>query len=130
VRSRRGATIVLVSTRGLRIQERGAWTTKTVAAFDAADILDVDYSSRDSSAASARRAAEQQARKAYPSAEPTLHPRIERLLAALTRFARGKGVTVKTRTGLTTFGRGLDDAEVRYLYSVVRRALTSLTFSD
>jgi hypothetical protein len=42
---------------------------------------------------------------------------------ALTRFATGKGVTVKTRNGLTTFGQGLDDAEVRYLHAVVRRAL-------
>jgi hypothetical protein len=49
--------------------------------------------------------------------------RVERIVVKLARFARGKGITVKTRTGLTTFGEGLDDAEVRYLHSLVRRTL-------
>lgn len=123
VRSRRGGTIVEVSSQGLRIRERGAWRTRTVASHDAADILDVDFSSRESSAATARRAAEQQALESFPTASQVTSPRVERMVATLTRFARGKGVTVKTRSGLTTFGRGLDDAETRYLYAVVRRAL-------
>ena len=123
LRSRRGATIVEASTQGLRVSERGAWRTRAVASLDAADILDVDYSSRESSIASATRAAEQQVLQSYPSADSTINPRLERMLAALARFARNKGVIVKTRTGLTTFGAGLDDAEVRYLHSVVRRAL-------
>ena len=124
LRSRRGATIIEVSTHGLRLHERGAWTTKTVASLDASDILDVDYSSRESRAASAKGAAERQVLQAYPSASPDVSPRVERIQAALTRFVQGKGVTVKTRSGLTTFGRGLSDAEVRYLYSIVRRALS------
>lgn len=123
LRSRRGATIVEVTREGLRIQERGAWTTRTVASLDAADILDVDYSSKDSTLDSARRAAEQQVLRSHPSAPPELSPRVERILAVLSRFARGKGVIVKTRAGLTTFGQGLDDEEIRYLHSVVRRAL-------
>jgi len=124
LRSRRGATIIEVSKHELRLHERGAWTTKTVASLDASEILDVDYSSRESSVASAKRAAERQVLQAYPSASPDVSPRVERIRAALTRFAQGKGVTLKTRSGLTTFGRGLGDAEVRYLYSIVRRALS------
>jgi hypothetical protein len=42
----------------------------------------------------------------------------------LSSYVKSKGITIKTRQGLTAFGEGLDDAEVRYLYSVVRRALT------
>jgi hypothetical protein len=123
LRSRRGATIIAASKQGLRIQERGAWTTRTIASLDASDILDIDYSTRESSDAAARHAAEQQALQSYPSASPTLSPRVERMLAALTRFVNAKGVTIKTRKGLTTLGQGLDDAEVRYLHSVIRRAL-------
>ena len=123
VRSRRGATIVEVSKRRLRILERGAWKTRTIMSADAADILDVDYSSRESSLATAKRATEQQVMQAYPSAAPTVTSRVERIVVKLARFARGKGITVKTRTGLTTFGEGLDDAEVRYLHSIVRRTL-------
>jgi hypothetical protein len=33
------------------------------------------------------------------------------------------GVTVKTTRGLTTFGEGLDDEEVCYLHSIIRRTL-------
>jgi hypothetical protein len=123
VRSRRGATIVVASRQGLHIQERSAWKARTVARFDASEILDVDYSSLDSSLASAKRAAELKVRSSYPWASSTISPRVERIMNALTRFATGKGVTVKTRNGLTTFGQGLDDAEVRYLHAVVRRAL-------
>ncbi len=124
LRSRRGATIVEASGQGLRITERGAWRTRTIAHFDADDILDVDYSSRESSSASAKRAAEQQAFQNHPSAAHTVSPRVERIIATLARFAQGKGVVIKTRTGITTFGQGLEDEEIRYLHSVVRRALS------
>jgi len=123
LRSRRGATIIAVSRQGLRVHKRGVWTTKTVTSLDASDILDIDYSSRESTAASARRAAEQQVLQSRSSDAATVSPRVERILAKLTQFAKGKGVTVKTRRGLTSFGQGLDDAEVRYLHAVVRRAL-------
>jgi hypothetical protein len=128
LRSRLGRTIVVVSPEGLRIMERGVWRTTTVASHAAAEILDVDCSTRDSMLASARRSAERKAREAYP-AEPAaaVGPRLERLLTTLSRFAKSKGVVVKTRQGLTRFGEGLDDDEVRYLQSVTRRALTAAT---
>jgi len=88
------------------------------------DILDVDYSTRGSTLASARRTAEQQVLQAHPTASTTTGPRVERMLAALARFGRGKGLTIKTRGGLIAFGQGLEDAEVRYLHAVIVRALT------
>ena len=85
---------------GLRISERGAWRTRTLASIDAADILDVDYGSHESSVASAKRAAEQQVLPRHPSADTTISPRVERVLLTLARFGTGKGVTVKARTAL------------------------------
>jgi hypothetical protein len=125
-RSRRGRTIVTVSTEGIRIEERGAWRTNQVASLPATDILDLDYSTRASFVDSARRSAEQKVFDAghSPSAV-TVGPRTERILNALSSLAKGRGLTVKTRTGLTTFGQGLADDEIQYLYSVVRRALVS-----
>ena len=123
VRSRRGATIVDVSREGLRIRERGAWRTRLVRSIDAADILDVDYSSRESMLASARRSAEQQVLQSRPTASTTMTPRVERMVTALTRYARAGRLTVKTRTGLIALAQGLDDAEVRYLRGVIVRAL-------
>jgi len=123
LRSRRGGTIVLVSPEGIRIQERGAWRTRTVASLEAADILDVDYSTRESAIASARRAADQSVQQSDRSAPAAAGPRTERLLAALARFAHGRGLTVKTRHSLMTVGEGLEDDEVRYLYTVVLQGL-------
>ena len=123
LRSRRGATNVEVSTRGIRIRQRGAWTTRTTASFDAPDILDIDYTSRESAIASATHAAEQQIMQSYPDHAATAGPRVERLVAALTRFVKNKGLTIKTRKGLTRVGQGLDDEELKYLHSLIRRAL-------
>lgn len=104
LRSRRGGTIVHVSSKGIDVSERGAWKTRSTATLDATEILDVDFSTRESAALAARFAAEQKAKW-------------------MTRFAKARGLTVKTRTGLTTFGGELDDEEIRYLHSLVRRAL-------
>lgn len=124
-RSRRGGTIVRVSPRGVQIQERGAWRTRPIASIEVSDILDVDYSTRESAVASARVAAEQQAMASTGATSASVGPRTERLLRWLTRFAKGRGLTVKTRTGLTSFGEGLADHEVRYLHAVILRAIQS-----
>jgi len=122
-RSRRGGTFVHVSRRGIEIQERGAWRTRSTASIEASDILDVDYSTRESAAASARAEAEEKAIESTGLSSAEVGRRAERLAAWLAKFARGHGLTVKTRTGLTSFGAGLDDDEIRYLHSIVRRTL-------
>jgi hypothetical protein len=122
-RSRRGGSIVRASSKGIEIQERGAWRTRRTASIDAGDILDVDFSTRESSTAAARAAAEQRAMESTGAHSAAVGPRTERVLSWLTQFAKGHGLTVKTRTGLTSFGAGLEDDEIRYLHDVVRRAL-------
>lgn len=42
-------------------------------------------------------------------------------LKLLGRFARSRGITVKSRSGLFTFGAGLPDDELIYLYSLLKR---------
>ena len=118
--------MVTVSTQELRVQERGIVRTRTVCAFPASEILDVDYSTRESMMLSARRGAEAQTatmRNIQASASAA-GPSTERVFGVLGRFLKGKGIVVKTRTGLTTFGGGLGDDEIKYLHGVVRRALT------
>jgi hypothetical protein len=130
LRARRGGTIVTVSPSGIGVQERGAWRTGPLNSLTAADILDIDFSTSESATSSARLFAEQRARDAYAkpgSSAPTIGPRTERLLNALTRLTQGQGITIKTRQGLTTFGQGLADDEIRYLHAIVRRALVSLS---
>jgi hypothetical protein len=125
LRGRRGATIVTVSADRLVVEQRGAWRTTATASLAASDIFDVDYSTSTSLATAARRAGEE----AYADARGTppagaIGPRTERILNRLTAFAKGRGVTVKSRSGLTNFGRELSDAEIRYLYSLVWQRLS------
>ena len=126
LRSRRGRTIVTVSPRGIDIQERGAWKSGPLNTLTAADILDIDFSTSESVAVSARVAAEQRVRASSPgtgTVSPDIGPRTQWLLTTLSRLTQGQGITVKTRQGLTTFGQGLADGEIRYVHSIVRRAL-------
>jgi hypothetical protein len=125
LRSRVGRTIVTVSTEELRVEERGILRTRTIAALPASEILDVDYSSKESLIASARRNAESEAvtLRQIPPSSSTAGPNTEWVFTILSRFAKGKGIVVKTRTGLTTFGEGLADDEIQYLHSRIQRAL-------
>ena len=91
LQSRRGATIVSVSRQGLRIEERGAWRTRLVTSFAATDIIDVDFSTRESTMASARLAAEQQGLPRHRPDRVVVGPRAEWLLGALARLPRAEG---------------------------------------
>ena len=125
VRARRGATIVTASTDGIRIEQRGAWRTTTTGSYSAADIFDVDYSTTESMMVSARRTAVAIARESDGMARSTntVSPGVERVLTRIVAFARSKGITLKTRQGLVSFGAGVDDGEIRYLHALIRRAL-------
>ena len=117
LRSRLGRTIVTLSTEGIRIEERGVWRTNTIASLSAFEILDVDYSASRSMIGSG-----QSSSGSYGVGE--------RVLAALSRLARGRAVTIKSRRGLTTFGHGLEDEEIHYLHSIVRHTLAAFRPPD
>jgi len=125
LRSRRGRTIVTISASGIRIQRRGAWFTRTTGFHQLSEILDLDYSTAESLLASGRRHAEQSVMHsgARPLSAPKVGRRTERVLTFLSRFAKGRGVTLKTRDGFSSSGQGLSDEEIVYLYSIVKRAL-------
>jgi len=125
LRARRGRTFVSVSRRGIDISERGAWRTGPVNSLPAAEILDVDFSTSESATAAARIAAEQRVRTSHGmgSTPAEIGPRTQWLLTKLARFTQGHGITIKTRQGLTTVGKGLADDETRYLHAIIRRSL-------
>ena len=101
LRERRGGTIVTASRRGIGIQERGAWTSGPVKTLAAAEILEIDYSTRASVASSARQAAQQQVRYSGSGSESSsqeIGPRTERVLAALSQLVKSGGIAVKSGT--------------------------------
>jgi hypothetical protein len=125
LRARRGGTVVTASPAGITIEERGAWRSRTTS-LPAADIVGLDYSTPATTLAAAQVSA---TRRAWRSGTGTGSTEIEGagLPPAWTRWlakvVKSKGVVVKSRQGLYTFGAGLPAAEVYYLWTVVRRAL-------
>lgn len=78
----------------------------------ASEILDMDFRSSQSLVRSTRQA------------RATSHSTADRaLLRGLSRLVRGGGITIKGQRGLTTFGQGQREIEVRYLHAIVCRAL-------
>src|SRR4051812_19046854 len=123
--SRIGRTIVTVSPEAIVVQERGLWRTTPGRQVAASDIFAVDYSTRESMIAAARLATERRvanAGRSHAGPQPP-GPGTERLIALVSRLTKGRGIIIKTRQGLTTFGEGLPDDEIRYLCDVIRRAL-------
>jgi hypothetical protein len=121
----RARTVVTAPAEGNAIEERGAWRVKTTR-IPPADIFGLDFGTADAAIASARRDAESrviQAVRPFPS--PRRAGTEPRWLAVVRQLVKSKGVIVKCRSGLATFGAGLPDDEVRYRYAVVGRALGS-----
>ena len=110
----RGRTLVTASPEGIVIEERGAWRARSTR-LPAGEILGVDYGTAEDAFTSAQRGAEQRV--------PARRGVAPRWLAVMRRLAASKGITVKSRKGLFTFGAGLPDDEVRYLHALVVRAL-------
>jgi hypothetical protein len=124
LRNRFGRTTVTVSTIGIRIDERRIWKTRPKTAIDAAEILDVDYSTSDSLIETVKQKYQQKSSLSGQSdRQSSIGPATQRALVSLGKFVNRSCITIKTRRGLTTFGEGLGDEEIRYLHSVVRRAL-------
>jgi hypothetical protein len=110
----RGRTLVTASPEGIVIEERGAWRARSTR-LPTAEILGLDYGTAEDAFTSAQWGAKQRV--------PAGRDIAPRLLAVMRRLVASKGITVKSRKGLFTFGAGLPDDEVRYLHALVVRAL-------
>lgn len=96
LRARRGFTRLVVSPAGIHVDEHLVVRTVPRLALAAHDILDVSVTPNGAVFASAPRDVRRDA---------------------------GASLTIKGRDALTTLGRGLQDAEVRYLNGLIRLAL-------
>jgi hypothetical protein len=112
----RNRTVVTGSPAGIVIEREGTWRAQTTT-ISADDILDVDCSTVDGMLESARRSAELPLAPG-PSA-----------FAALRKLVLTKGIIVKSRQGLVTFGEGLAAEELRFLKSAMTQALAGPTRS-
>jgi hypothetical protein len=124
--AKRGQTVVIASPEGITIEEQAAWSKKKTH-IGAADIVGLDYSTAEGSLQSITRSVKH---RYYQSRLNQAHG-IETSANALKwlnfiqKMSKSKGVIVKSRKGLFTFGAGLSDDEVTYLHWRVRQAVTS-----
>lgn len=108
----RSSIIVTASAESLTIQRGGR--RRRTATISAADILDVDYQTIHGIVESARHLARRPVQSPTGSAQ---------LFQALARSLPSKGIIVKSRQGVTTFGDGLPLEELRHVKSVLIRTL-------
>jgi hypothetical protein len=116
VTSERRRTTVTASSTGLVIEQPQGPKMKTTA-IPARDLLDLDCSTIDGVAASARRSMN------VSGAQDRNDERIVRLLK---RLVPNAGIIVKSRSSVTRIGEGLSAEEIRYLIWSLQKALTSL----
>ena len=110
----RSHTTVTASSSGLLIERRGAWSTKAEY-FAAVDIFDLDTSTFQGTLESTRRAHPEAA------ANPVVNSPVFTWLASKLPT---KGLIVKSRRGLVTFGDGLPREELEFLKRALLRGLT------
>jgi hypothetical protein len=124
IRSRRNRTIVTANADGTKIESCGILQTKTKH-IPRSDILGMDYSTTESIIGSVRKSMANRnvqgqnvdySSIGYSGSTP-------RWVNILQRFVKSKGIIIKSRNGLITFGAGLPDEEVQYLFSIVKKAL-------
>jgi len=120
----RGHTLVTASPEGLAIEERGAGRTRTNR-IPAAELIGLDFSLASSMLASARTSAMERTGENTEEHWPSVDDgrTAPWWLRILHRLVRSKGITVKSRSGLFTFGQGLPDEEVQYLHFLLLRIL-------
>lgn len=119
----RRRTQVTVAPHELVIANRGALRTHTIK-IPAAEMLGLDYATAGSLIDSARQTAGQRVgTTSMPQLSAGNGAATPWWLNALSAIARSKGITVKSRQGLFTFGAGLPDDELRYLWAIISSTL-------
>ncbi len=123
LRGQKSQTEILVTKRGLQMIETWLWWRR-VLSIEATDIVGLDYALRkdegdQSHGAFGERIWTKSSRDSVGSGKPS-----PRWIDALARLSQSKGITIKHRRGVFTFGSNLPDEEIKYLYSLIRRALT------
>ncbi len=121
-----GRTRVIVNAEGIEIVELGGIRRRTKH-IPRKDILGLDYGIQPTKAQVERQTTEmaQQRFQGRSEGAKQIPEGVLRMLQKLALSRGAKGITLKTRAGLLSFGEGLPDDEVKYLYHLVLRTLKS-----
>ncbi|PKN70001.1 MAG: hypothetical protein CVU43_18295 [Chloroflexi bacterium HGW-Chloroflexi-5] len=122
VESGRGYTEIIITGGKMEITEQSAWK-KTAAVIQKKDIVGLDYETVSSQYEQAAQGIHQYRMKRPGAMVNTGTRPLPAWAKMLSRLGQSKGVAVKHRGGIYTFGAGLPDDEIKYLYSLILRAI-------
>ena len=111
----------MASSAEIVIEERGAFRSEETR-ITGEEIFGLDFGTVDSTMASAKAKSLEPYSGSVGRGSGGSRFSSKRL-KWIAKLAKSKGVTLKTERGLFTFGAGLPDDEVRYLYSLVKATL-------
>ncbi len=123
----RRRTVVTVNRSGLVLNEQSVFGQKRTE-IPVRQIIDIDYGIAEGGFDQFQ---QQMMQKLPPNKQAEAQAAIAsgqlRIARSISNaLARSKGIIIKSEQGITTFGEGLPDDEVRYLYWVVKKGLTPL----
>jgi len=122
-RSRSFATTVIVNPQGISISENAARGKKSIR-ISAADIIGIDYGTRESVISAAMNNLDpHQEKDVKAGGLSTPYVPVPRWISWLRKLARSKGIIIKSKQSFYSFGGGLPDEEVYHIYTLVRHYL-------
>lgn len=116
INSKRSIMMVQVDAQNITITNLLATWNKT-RIIPKTDIVGIDYGTRDSAVSAAWKMKDKDVKSggiSSPYASPPWW------IGALQRLSRSKGINIKSKQGMFSFGAGLPDDEVYHLYTLIR----------
>jgi hypothetical protein len=122
--AKRAGTLVLINQAEFVIEQRKGWSTKREI-LPIVEILDIDYSTAESLVKTSTNEAlgMHYQRTRVPLTFPYENHSQNWWFKLIKKVVKSQGITIKTKRGIYSFGAGLDDMEVKYLFSIVKDSL-------
>ncbi len=126
VGARRRRTRVIATPGGVTIEERAAWRTKTTR-IEGSDLYEVELGTRALLARATQQEAGERVERVQHQLSTAAREHTLRWADRLAAMTSSRGITLKAKHGLLTFGAGLPDEELAYLHALLQRALLGQT---
>jgi hypothetical protein len=120
--SLRNSAVVSISDNEIEIEFINGFRSKTVK-IPFSEIIDMDYSTALGAKLTVKNSAVKRASDISESGYgmQDKNSALFKLIDYLSRFAVSKGIVIKTKKDVITFGDGLADDEIRYIFSTITR---------
>ncbi|MBI5022130.1 MAG: hypothetical protein HZB59_11905 [Ignavibacteriales bacterium] len=115
---KKSGTILTLTSSQIVVEEKKVRRSRTKI-IPSDEIIGIDYSTKQSIIDSAQSSMDHGTNQQYGTTTGG-YPQ-PKWISFLTKFIRSKGITIKSKSGFYTFGAGLPDDEVLYLYSILKK---------